>query len=365
MKIAFAIPTYNRVEKLKVLISSILEQNFDDSEAEVFCCISNSCSTDATTDYLKDLNSEKVKFVIHNQLEYENGEVKYVASGDNFLRLVSLIPAEAEWVWFLGDDDYLTDNHAINKLSTIVREQNDPSLKLIHACQARRSCHTEQIFKGTLFDLCNSMGFHEVLGWISSLIVDRNQFVSALTGQRNRLSESAYAHSAAILEVCHNDNALFVDSAWVEPQDMEQTPETIERWQKENTGERYFGVVDDLKALYDEKVLVKKCKLIFFRYLTYSFWDRYICYLIVDAVNSSQISERAAEHWNRVLSIADMLEDPAEQKLHRSYVQSVFGEVESYIKQLNEVNQKKAKLIELHSHQAYPVYPFTNLDKEA
>ena len=50
MKIAFAIPTYNRVEKLKVLINSILEQDFDDAAAEVFCCISNSCSTDAASE---------------------------------------------------------------------------------------------------------------------------------------------------------------------------------------------------------------------------------------------------------------------------------------------------------------------------
>lgn len=364
MKIAFAIPTYNRVERLKVLINSILAQEFDHSDVELFCCISNSCSTDGTAEYLDGLAGDWVNFIIHNQVEYQDGEVKYVASGDNFLRLVSLIPLDADWVWFVGDDDYLIDNQAIKVLSSIIREQNDPALKLIHACQARRSCRTGQVFKGSLFDLCNSMGLHEVLGWISSLIIDRNRFVTALMSDRNRQSESAYAHSAAILEYCHTDNALFIDSAWVEPQDEQQTQESIERWQKENMAERYFYVVDDLLALYQEKKLTRKCSTIFFRYLTYSFWDRYICYLISDAINTNEISTRAAEHWNRLLDIGEMLEDPAQKKLYTHYVRSVFSEVASYVNALNEVNQKKAKLIELHGSQAGFVYPFTNLDKD-
>lgn len=363
MKILFAIPTYNRVERLKVLVGSILAQEFNRAEVELYCAISNSCSTDDTSDYINSLQSDKVKLLIHNQVEHENGRVKYVNGKDNFLHLANLIPRDVNWVWFMGDDDYLIDKNAISILSAVIRDQDDLELKLVHACQARRSCRTGQIIKGTLFDLCNGMGFHEVLGWMSSLIVDRDLFVSAMTGDSFRRSESAYAHSAALLEVCHQYNALFIDAAWVEPQDERQTQESIERWQKDNMGERYFYVVDDLVSLYERKVLTKKCSTIFFRYLTYSFWDRYICYLIGDAANSKQISQRALEHWNRVLKTADMLEDPAQQKIYRICVKSVFSEVEGYMKQLNEVNQKKTKLLELIGNQRLAVYPFTNLYK--
>lgn len=364
MKIAFAIPTYNRVEKLQVLVNSILAQQYNPEETEVYCVISNSCSTDGTSEYLNNLRSDVVKFVIRNEIEYIDGIVKHVGYEKNIVYMAELIPDDIEWVWFLGDDDYLVNTNVLAELQlTISKQEHD--IKLIHACQARRSCKSGEVYVGTLFDLCNNMGFHEMLGWISSLIVERNCFLSALLGDLHKNSTSAYAHSAALLEVCHGELALFIDSAWVEPQDEQQTQESIDRWQKENIAERYFGVVDDLTALYQEKILTRKCKPIFFRYLTYSFWDRYICFLIADAINTNQISDRAVEHWNRILNIADMLEDPAEAKLHRSCVKSVFNDVEDYIKQLNEVNQKKTKLIELHSYQAAAVYPFTNLEKEA
>ena len=51
LKFIVAIPTFNRVLKLKEAINSVLEQEFDNIELKIL--ISNSFSTDGTYQYLE------------------------------------------------------------------------------------------------------------------------------------------------------------------------------------------------------------------------------------------------------------------------------------------------------------------------
>ena len=68
LRIAIAIPTYNRVDKLKFAFSKIEEQIVD-RDVEIICVICNTASTDGTHDYLSTLTSKKVSVVIHSSLE--------------------------------------------------------------------------------------------------------------------------------------------------------------------------------------------------------------------------------------------------------------------------------------------------------
>ena len=52
LKFIVAIPTFNRVLKLKEAINSVLEQEFDNRELKIL--ISNSFSTDGTYQYLEN-----------------------------------------------------------------------------------------------------------------------------------------------------------------------------------------------------------------------------------------------------------------------------------------------------------------------
>jgi glycosyltransferase involved in cell wall biosynthesis len=361
MKIAFAIPTYNRLQKLKVLVNSILFQEIPLQDVEIYCVISNSCSTDGTSEYLDSLQDENIKFIVRNQVDYENGEVVYVDTRENVLRLIKAIPDDIDWVWFMGDDDFLVGEEVILGLVDLLIADPDPNLTIIHACQARRSTNTGEVFKAPLFDLCNTMGFHEMLGWMSSLIVRKDRFIEALQSDLLYISQSAYTHSAIFLESCCNDMAIFIDTEWVEPQDEAQTEESKQRWIHDNMIERYFYVVDDLIALYEKGVLKRKCTPVFFRYLTYSFWDRYLGYLIAEALNTHQISDKAEDHWNRVLKIADMLEEPAQQKIHRDWVKAKFRDVENFVMAQNQAELLKSALLESFEAQSSDVYPFTNL----
>ena len=60
--LTIAIPTYNRVDKLKRLINNILDQSFSFSE-EIELMISNNCSSDETSQFLETRN-----YIIDNQM---------------------------------------------------------------------------------------------------------------------------------------------------------------------------------------------------------------------------------------------------------------------------------------------------------
>ena len=59
LKIAIAIPTYNRLEKLKVALQSIDKQEVDEG-LEIYCVVSSIASTDGTTEYFDTLAGGKV-----------------------------------------------------------------------------------------------------------------------------------------------------------------------------------------------------------------------------------------------------------------------------------------------------------------
>ena len=60
-----AIPTFNRLSRLKKAVDSILSQKISD-EFEFNIAISNTYSNDSTYDYLNELKKKK-EFIIHNE----------------------------------------------------------------------------------------------------------------------------------------------------------------------------------------------------------------------------------------------------------------------------------------------------------
>ena len=99
MKIAIAIPTFNRVEYLKKAVQSALEQVQDDG-LELYIAISNIASTDGTGRYLDQLNAAHERVIVYNQPQDNRKH-------PNGYFLAGIIPDDIDWVWLMGDDDYL------------------------------------------------------------------------------------------------------------------------------------------------------------------------------------------------------------------------------------------------------------------
>ena len=348
LKIAIAIPTYNRLDKLKFALSKIEAQEIND-RFELYCVVSNIGSTDGTTEFLNQLNHKNIHYVIWNKPE----ENIYL----NWRRCSEAIPEDIDWVWLNGDDDFLTNNQVIKGLVNIIENEACQKTSLIHICQARRSRRTECIIKENLFDLCNKLGYHEILGWMSSLVVRSTQFKSAIDWSTTpyekhsdpkdtiKFKYSAYRHSAGLLRVCTPDFALFVDEPWVEPQDEQQTEESIARWAETYHGDRYFYVIDDLLAMYDEGILKKKCRLNFFRYLQYSFWDRYATFLIQQLVQKGSLSELNKDHLSSLHKISELLENPRENKIFLQWYTLLCMQIVQYEKAHQEVTKLQNQLV--------------------
>ena len=327
MKIAIAIPTYNRVEKLKVALDTIQKQQFPD-DIELHIVISNIASTDSTSEFLDELQYSEKNIHIYNEAQdqWERRNTYYLAKA---------IPQGIDWVWLLGDDDYLSRVDSVAILANVIREHGSDDLTFLHACQSIRSENTGKLVINSLFNLCNTFGYHEMLGWFSSIVLRRDEFESAISesalnagnfSQDNAVDgylSSAYPHSAAIMRHCANKKAIFIDVGLAAAQDEQMTQDSVNRWASENMGERYLFVVDDLLRLKSDGVIEQRCSKIFFRYLTYSFWDRYSSFLLSQLINETDrkrllSSKKEQEHyfnnWNRVYKISELLSEGTERK---------------------------------------------------
>lgn len=111
MKISIAIPTYNRLELLKVTMESVLSQSYSNFEVVV----SDNNSDDGTVEYLKEL-SELDERVLVNVNDLNIGMVSNwdvcleMASGDVFI--------------LLSDDDYFINNNVLEEVANYFKKYN-------------------------------------------------------------------------------------------------------------------------------------------------------------------------------------------------------------------------------------------------
>ena len=279
LKLGIAIPTYNRLEKLKVLLNSIDNQILS-KDLDLSLFISNIASTDGTSEFLEEEVQKRYNLKVYNRPEDQT--IK-----PNIFYLNKIISSDIEWVWFMGDDDKLSEKNSLQKVYECLKENSIHDLEFFCACEKRRSRNTSKVFIDKVFNLCNKFGYHEMLGWISGIILKKQtfqkvfeDFAKSVNTQYQNVDDtitSAYPHSASILKYTHDKNGLFYDFGLVETQDKLQTTETQKRWVEENMLWRYFHVIDDIENLINQKILEpNSLNLSFFRYHTIFLWDHLI-----------------------------------------------------------------------------------------
>ena len=62
----------------------------------------------------------------------------------------------------------------------ISKNQHNKDFAFIHACDEARSKQNGKIFKDTTMGLCKQFGYLEMLGWFTSLIIRKAEFVESL-----------------------------------------------------------------------------------------------------------------------------------------------------------------------------------------
>ena len=326
MHIAIAIPTLNRSEKLKKALDSIFCQKTS-SDIRLSICVSNSASTDDTGMFLESIKSRRENIHLFNS-NLDN-------THQNYGCLAKIIPEDVDWVWFMGDDDYLTSNESVSALHSLILNENQ-DLSFVHVCQKRRSNDTSEIIKGSVKELCNTYGYHEMLGWISSIVIKKEKFINAMNNHQikansNLESISAFNHSICFYQQICNNQGIFFDKGLIEPQDLIQTKESIKRWADEKIPEKYLLVMDDFNDLKLSNLMPINIKSQFFRYINFHFWDRWLIYLLNETVREDIPLQKKIDqsflvkydaYWGKLLDFCNIFEDKTLKKLLDSEIKS-------------------------------------------
>jgi len=326
LELAVAIPTYNRLVNLQECIKKFDSQVVPDY-VNLSLVISNSASIDGTRQYLSNFASSRENTYIFNEiLDWENG---------NYGGILEALPNKIDWVWFMGDDDEFCSSMSIHKVCELIfKNQYNKDFAFIHACDEARSKKTGKVFKDTTMSLCKQFGYLEMLGWFTSLIIRKAEFVASLIEihqqatimRGKKLSTtpySAFFHSSYFLQNLHKKVGVFLDEPLVREQSKADQIKTEQRWQNENMGERYLFVVDDFKRLISLGLPLTNLPSEFFKYHKYHLWDRFIIFQISAAIEIVQKKEpkliniykpRFHQNWRRIETMATMLDKSEIQK---------------------------------------------------
>ena len=110
------IPTYNRAADLKIAVNSILMQDFDDYEI----IISDNASTD---------NTEKIcKSFCDNRIKYLRNNVN-IGFNRNLYKVIKV--AKGQYVFMLGDDDFILKKSTLTNLFNKIKKNNYGVIRLI------------------------------------------------------------------------------------------------------------------------------------------------------------------------------------------------------------------------------------------
>jgi Glycosyl transferase family 2 len=316
MKLLVVIPTWNRAEYLNKAIGAISSARAETKRFEVELFISDNCSSDHTAEVL-------ARWQEGNPWIHGHTWEVHTDKGLELLRRVFQGSGlDYDYAWLHGDDDWITESSAFTQLLEAIEANPSNPPAIVHCCATRRAIPGDvRIISGLTEDLCNLYGWHDLLGWFSSLVISRETADLMLTSPQFTLaSRSAYCHSEALLDAAYGKPMLVLAAGLIDPQDETQTAECIERWAQAGMGAAYWGIIPGLLNLKERGVLKTPLTLTFFRYLTYSFWDRFAVEVMSLAARED-VSEELIETKLQLLGhLAQLLGYGEDRKLYQNWL---------------------------------------------
>ena len=160
--------------------------------------------------------------------------------------------------------------------------------------------------------------------------------------QLGMTSRSAYVHSEALLEAAYGQTMLVLAAGLIDQQDERQTAESMERWAKAGVGAAYWGIIPGLLNLKSRGILKTPLTLAFFRYLTYSFWDRFSAEVMMTAANVNAPDELISTKLDLLGQFPHLIGFGEDRKLYENWLQGFTDDVWSVRRTLTIVNERIA-----------------------
>ncbi|OGQ57697.1 MAG: hypothetical protein A3J24_04670 [Deltaproteobacteria bacterium RIFCSPLOWO2_02_FULL_53_8] len=315
MKLLIAIPTWNRAEYLDKAIHAISVARAHAPGCQVELFISDNCSTDPTQEVVT--RWQKAEPWIH----YRRWATHAPMWRDILNRVLKGSDLEFDYLWLHGDDDWISDPTAFAQLGEALEASHSDPPAIVHCCQTRRALIGDtRLIAGNTEDLCNTYGWHDLLGWMSSLVMPRDTVDRMMASpQWDSKTPSAFSHSEALLEAGYGRTMLLITAGLIDPQDEAQTPECEERWVQGGGAAAYWFIPHGLLSLKQRGILTTPLALGFFRYHTYSIWDRFAVNLMSLASDSTTSSEELETKLRALRFFGDLLGYGEDRKLYESW----------------------------------------------
>ncbi len=346
MKLLVAIPTWNRAEHLDTAICAIAAARSMTQKCDVELFISDNCSSDHTAEVVARW-LEGAPWIHYRRWK------EHAPRGTPILQRAFLgMNVEYDYLWLQGDDDYISDLNAYEILAEAIEASADDPPAIVHCCATRRSTPGDQrIIAGTTEELCNIYGWHDLLGWISSLVISRDTVDRMWASPHSEIQPpSSYYHSELLLEAGYGRTMLILATGLIEPQDAVQTAESVGRWALADVSNGYWRIIPGLLSLRERGVLTAPLTLNFFRYLTYSFWDRFAAELMDRASRRETTEEYLASRLELLNLLALLLGHSVERKLFENWLHGLREDVSRIRQALQLVSNR----IEDANRPSYP-----------
>lgn len=340
--ITFAIPTWNRADKLRVCLTSIIEQ-IKCSDEQILINVFNNASDDDTGKVLEDF-----KLFYPEIVSFTTG-IEHLPFQGSFINAFNL--PVSEYTWMFGDDDILLPG-GLSKVLDVIKRKN---VDFIHAAEFTRVANEERNYFATLTDLCSGFGFIEMTGFISGNICRTKPLQAVLNGSDMSVYQtSSFMQSCVILDAFGNSPSCFMNTPVIDNQEREQTIESCTRWQGENIQLNYALVANGLDLLRQNGKLSDTLPADFFRYLTGNLIGKSLYNFHAHAEVTKDFIP--AEYWNAMEVMASFLDDEGKTLKVIADFRESFN---SYITHNKKTHDLMVKLQQDHDKSTDITYPFS------
>ena len=258
MLLTIAIPTFNRVEDLNRLLSSIQVELSTIVPDLVEVLVINNASTDSTEELLTGFSSRIAGFRnLRNDIN--------IGMQGNFVR--ALRESRGEYTWMIGDDEIVEPDGITNIISAI-QEFGTPLLVFNYSSEPSPSgiCFLNQVnnipLKTELMDL-KSFVFDK--GWLWALgnlgmVVVKNTYLHDVDPAPHM--RSCFIQAGWYFEALHGHLMAFVNKPVFRTTVRSQT-KNKERWNSDGTLESFYFINDSIQHFIKLGIIPKKIPTMF------------------------------------------------------------------------------------------------------
>ena len=277
MRLCIAIPTYNRASQLQIALEAIQKLKVPRG-VKLTIALGNVASTDNTYELVKSLSGKK-RFFVNNKLNQPENS--------NLAMLITKLSNRFDWVWLHGDDDIIIDKDALIKIKKAAEISDEHSLILLRNPGVGKEVCGKQF--GTLIDIAEKVGLHQLLGWFSQIIIRGNVLLKAfeqynvahfgVKGVEHLLAKkiSPYLHMFSIFnklrynQIYYTNLKLIVEQGSYLEQSIHYAAKRQDR-DKSQFRERIFFIAEELSNISPNSNK-KGYSQNFFWYVNKSFFD--------------------------------------------------------------------------------------------